>query len=93
MNYLNPPSEDQIESLRGLDQSCGSDTNKHDRAIVLIHACIGEGHNTKERILEVLRLIGWNLKHARIVLSKSTGNNPSLHRWRRDEAGVYHSHP
>lgn len=82
-----------LESLRNLDAACGEGTSKHDRAIVLIHGCIDAGCNTNERIFGMLRLLGWNMQHAQIVLSKSTGNNPALHRWHRDEAGIYRSHP
>jgi hypothetical protein len=85
-------NETLLADLRALDFACGKGTNKHDRVIVLIHACIDAGCNTKEAIQEALRLLGWNLQHARIILSSSTGNNPNLHRWQRDEAGVYRNH-
>ena len=81
-----------LADLRALDIACGQGANKHDRVIVLIHACIDAGCNTKGAIQEALGQLGWNLPHAMIVLSKSTGNNPSLYRWQRDEAGIYRNH-
>lgn len=94
MNTLDLQREDQalLDSLHALDRACGPYTKKHDRAIVLIHACIDAGQNTHGRIISIMHAIGWNLKHAQIILSKSAGSNPALHRWQRDEAGVYHNH-
>lgn len=90
----NLPGETEafLEGLRALDQACGPDISKPDRVIVLIHACIEGGFDTKERILEALQRMGCNMTHARIILSKARGSNPGLHRWQRDEAGTYRNH-
>ena len=82
-----------LEGLRALDQACGPDISKHDRVIVLIQACIEGGFDTKERILGALQRMDCHKTHAQIILSKSTGSNPSRHRWQRDEAGIYRNHP
>ena len=94
MNNQDLPGDDAdlLESLRTLQGIC-STCSKHEQAIVLIHACIDAGCNTKEGIFGMLRLLDWNMRHAGIILSNSTGNNPGLHHWRRDEAGIYLSHP
>lgn len=81
-----------IEGLRGLLAACGP-SNKHEQVIVLIHACIDSGRNTQGRILDALDRLGWNMRHARLMLEKSTGNAPSRHRWSRHADGVYRSHP
>lgn len=94
MDHDLPGQDDSLlESLRSLDAACGEGTSKHDRAVVLIHACIDSGCNTKEGIFGMLQRMGWNMRHAGIILAKSTGSNPSRHYWQRDEAGIYRSHP
>ena len=84
--------ETLLADLRALEIACGTGANKNERVIVLIHACIHAGCNTKGAIQQALGLLGWNVSHALIILSKSTGNNPTLYRWRRDEAGIYTNH-
>lgn len=85
-------TEALLADLRALDTACGEGTSKHDRVIVLIHACIDAGCDTKETIKETLGQLGWNIQHAMIILSKLRGDNPDLYRWQRDEAGVYRNH-
>ena len=89
---LQSETEAFLESLRALDQACGPDISKYDRVIVLIHACIEGGFDTKERILEVLQRMDCNMTHARIILSSGRGSNPRIHRWERDETGTYRIH-
>ena len=84
--------ETLLADLRALDIACGTGANKHERVIVLIHACIDAGCNTKVAIQQALGRLGWNVRHALIILSNSTGNNPDLYRWQRDEAGIYRNH-
>ena len=91
-NHDPHPDDAFVASLKTLQRACQY-ANKHDQAIVLIHACIDAGHNTHGRILGALHAIGWNLKHAAIVLTKSAGSNPAIYRWQRDEHGVYGNHP
>ena len=92
MVNLDPRPEDAfVESLRALQRACQY-CNKHDQAIVLISACIDAGYDTHGRILGALHALGWNLRHAAIVLIKSAGSNPAIHRWQRDDHGVYRNH-
>lgn len=66
---------------------CGS--NKNDRAIVLITACIGDGVNTEKAIIGTGYRCGLNPGHVAHILKQGTGINPEAHRWRRDEEGRY----
>jgi len=86
------PDDAFVASLRALQEACVY-CNKHDQAIVLIHACIDAGYDTHGRILGALHAIDWNPRHAAIVLTKSAGGNPAIHRWQRDEHGIYRNHP
>lgn len=81
------PAPDLFERLRVLDRS--SDPNKHDRAIILITALIGEGINMREQIIAVLTQLGFSRGHIAIVLAKASGSNPAVHRWQRDADGRY----
>lgn len=75
--------------LRALKASLPNGVNKHDRAIILISACIDEGVNTRSRIGKVLAHIGLDRAHVMIVLNGDTGSDPNRQRWSRDERGVY----
>lgn len=68
--------------LRELMQACKA--NKNDRMIVLIAACIDEGFDKWPRIEGAVKCLGFDEKHARIVLNKSIGVQ-----WTRDESGIY----
>jgi hypothetical protein len=75
------PRGEVLEGLRRLDYACGPSVSKHDRAIVLIHACIDQGANTRAQIMAHLTPLGFNKGHIAIVLSAGTGDDPSRHRW------------
>jgi len=81
-----------IESLRKLEQSLEPSVGKHERAIVLIHACILHEIDTGTAIISALQELGFNKRHVGIWLAKGTGNDPERHFWSRDEDGKYHSH-
>ena len=77
--------------LRELKRAC-SGADGHSRAIVLIHACIDNGINTRARIRGTMEKLGFNADHAVMTLNKATGNDPTRHHWHRNDAGVYVSH-
>lgn len=82
-----------FQGLRDLDGQCRSrGVNKHDRAIVLIIACIEEGLNTGPRIVGALRKLGFNPRHVGMHLREGTGGDPQRHRWQRVEDGRYFLH-
>lgn len=81
-----------FRELRALNGACKS-TNDHDRAIVLIHACIDNGINRRGRIRGVLARLDLNPAHAVITINAGTGDDPSRHRWYLDADGIYHNHP
>jgi hypothetical protein len=78
---------DPLSGLRRLIEACGS--NKHDQAITLITACLGDGVNTAPEIIAVGTALGLNPAHVAIILRKDAGSSPDRHRWRRDEQGTY----
>ncbi|KQU47396.1 hypothetical protein ASG67_14135 [Sphingomonas sp. Leaf339] len=81
------PGKALFDGLRKLMADVGP--NKHDQAITIIMACIGQGIDTLPRLRGVMNSLGFDPQHVGIVLSGGTGTNPALHRWRRDEKGVY----
>lgn len=68
-------------------KACGS--NKHDKALILIAACIGDGVNTKGSIIAAGKRAGLDSGHVAITLDRATGSIPTAHRWRRGADGVY----
>lgn len=75
--------------LRGLLASFGPETNKHERVLVLISACIVEGMDTFARIIGALVRLGFNRKHVALLLKEGTGNSAEQHRWRKGADGRY----
>lgn len=75
------------DPLRRLLDDCGS--NKNDRAIVLITACISDGVNTGPEIIASGVRLGLHAAHVALILNKDAGNSPGRHRWRRDDQGTY----
>jgi hypothetical protein len=65
----------------------------HDKAIVMIVACIDQGLNTGPRITGALERLGFNKRHIGIILKQETGNDPARHRWMRSAEGIYELHP
>jgi hypothetical protein len=60
---------------------------------MLINACISEGINTGPRILDALALLGFDRKHAGLLLKGGIQQMPEWPNWGRREDGVYHVPP
>ncbi|WP_066559743.1 hypothetical protein [Sphingobium sp. TKS] len=75
---------DLIGGLRAMLDRLGPEVNKHDRADILIKACIGEGVNTASRIFEIAARLGFSHGHVPIRLKHGIG----IH-WTVDAVGVY----
>ena len=92
------PAEPAIDSLfRGLRDLerhlTNAGVNKHDRAHVLINACITEGIDSGTRIIGVLAKLGFNKQHAGITLKAGLQREPEWPNWGRHEDGRYHAPP
>lgn len=79
-----------LDGLRGLQRDCGP--NRNDQAVALITACIEEGWSTRARIVGALKALGFDGRHAAIMLNDNAGSDPAGHRWQRDQTGVYRLH-
>ncbi|QGP77779.1 hypothetical protein [Sphingobium sp. CAP-1] len=77
---------DPMKRLRRLLDTHGSGGNKHEQATMLIEACIMEGLNTAPKIVGALRQLGFDPRHAAIVLK---GDTDYAHRWVKDANGIY----
>ncbi|WP_257540721.1 hypothetical protein [Sphingobium sp. CFD-1] len=77
---------DPMERLQRLLDGYGSEGNMHEKAIMLIEACIMEGLNTGPAIIGALKRLGFNPRHIAIVLK---GDTPFACRWRKDADGIY----
>jgi hypothetical protein len=77
-----------VVSLRTLVAASGK--NRHDQAINAVCAMIAEGVDTRWQIIAVLRNLGFNVRHANIVLDGGTKTAPLDVPWRLDaETGRY----
>ena len=74
-----------FRALRVLIKDCGSGTSQHDKAIVVITACIELGFTSGKRIIGALVTLGFDKAHAGIVLSQ--GLKVGL--WLRSEEFTY----
>lgn len=74
-----------FRALRVLIKACGSETSRHDKAIVVIKACIELGFTSGKRIIGALAKLDFDKAHAGIVLSQ--GLKAGL--WLRNEEFVY----
>jgi len=81
--------QDFLQGLRKLALACGPDSNQHDKAIVLINACIEAGINTGKLIVGTLVCVGFNPRHIGKLLKDFRGTDLSRHYWQRDQEGVY----
>ncbi len=79
-----------LDGLRDLQRDCGPNCN--DQAVALITACIEEGWNTRARIVGALKALGFDYRHAAIMLKDNAGPDPVRHRWQCGETGVYRLH-
>jgi hypothetical protein len=71
-----------------------SDLPYHELLIILIQLCIEAGANTEPSVIAAIATLGKYPKtQIAVVLKKSSGSNPKLHRWWVDGAGAYSLHP
>lgn len=78
--------------LRALDQALvDSKVKKHDRATMLINACISEGLISGRRITGALATLGFNRRHAGIQLEDGFRNEPEWPYWGRRDHGTYYA--
>jgi hypothetical protein len=69
---------------------CGPTMNKHDRAVVAITHCIGDGIHTKTDIIRVLVTYGFTGGHIDNMLNNRKGPYRNADFWRVDADGRYH---
>ncbi|WP_230279784.1 hypothetical protein [Croceicoccus sp. Ery15] len=89
---MNDVTPEFIAGLRALDAEVGSTSNKHDRAVVLIHACIAGGHNDGSTIVKTLTSLNFDPKHVGLTLSAGCGPSADRHHWEKLTDGSYRSH-
>lgn len=78
-------------SLKALDAKLAKDrVNKHDRAQVLINECIANGIVTGPSIVGVLVSLGFNGKHAGMMLQDGLRARPEGLNWGRSNDGNYY---
>jgi hypothetical protein len=85
-------SHELLDELRTLDAACTQEASKHSRVIVLISACIVSGIDTGPQIIAALGELGFNRRHAGIVLHSEAGSHRGAHRWQRTADGRYRLH-
>ena len=77
--------------LRALDRTLRErKVNKHDRATMLINACICEGFTAGRRITGALEKLGLDRQHAGISLIVGLQNEPEWPYWGRRDDGTYY---
>ena len=80
-----------FRDLRELDKRLmDSKVKKHDRATVLINACISAGFTSGRRITGALATLGFNRRHAGIQLKAGFRNEPEWPYWGRRDDGTYY---
>ncbi len=89
IKIVKPEPTDLIGGLRKMLDGFGPDINLHDRADIVIEACISQGILTRSEIIAVTDRLGFTRGHIPIRLDAGTGTNPNLHRWRLGAAGRY----
>ena len=77
---------DPVMRLQRLLEGYGSEGNMHEKAIMLIEACIMEGLNTGPAIIGALKRLGFNPRHVAIILR---GDAQYACRWLKDADGIY----
>lgn len=78
-----------IGGLRALLEGLPPGVNKHDRADVLIEACISDGVVMGSEIIALAAQLGFTPGHVNIRLKLGAGGNPDVYRWQRDKEGRY----
>ncbi|WP_037499242.1 hypothetical protein [Sphingomonas jaspsi] len=77
-----------LADIQQLLSECCPASNKHERATVAIEALIIAGVCTHSEIVGAMRAMGFDYRHANILLKTMTGK-ASHHRWTLDGAGTY----
>lgn len=90
MNLTYAETDRVYRHLREVKDSLGPKANMHDRAIVLIAACISNGCDTRHQIIKRLRVTGLSVNYVIGTLDDQTGDIAGLHLWRCDDGGRYH---
>lgn len=85
-------NEDVLSRLRELQASLTDSDNKHGQAVTLIRACLIEGINTGSAIIATLTELGYDAKHAGIMLNKHCGNDPKAYHWAKLTDDTYRAH-
>ncbi len=88
---MNGLHHSRLARLSGLRDDCAA-AHKHEQATVLISACIGEGIDTKAKIIRTLVLLGFKGSHAANLLKYGTGTCPTGNYWWLDKSGSYRVH-
>lgn len=81
-----------IDGMRSMLEGFGPDVNKHDRADVVIQACIAQGFFTRAQIIDIAKQLGLNPAHVAIRLKAGAGRNPDVYMWHHDDDGQYSLH-
>lgn len=84
------PDSPVYDHLLDLKRSLGPDCNRHDRAILLIAACIENKFDTRHKILKGTRVAGLSASNVIARLDDNTGEVVGIHLWRCDADGRYH---
>ncbi|GLI98891.1 hypothetical protein [Sphingobium sp. BS19] len=86
------PAPNPIDGMRSMLEGFGPDVNKHDRADVVIQACIAQSYVTRSQIIDIAKQLGLNPAHVAIRLKAGTGRNPDGYMWHHDDEGQYSLH-
>ncbi|MBB3858991.1 hypothetical protein GGQ88_000231 [Novosphingobium hassiacum] len=82
--------EQEMAALRKLEKDLVDDgLKRNDRAHALINACINEGIDSGPGIIAALISLGYNGKHAGIMLSTNIQREPVWPNWGRRDCGQY----
>lgn len=91
-NNQTAPSGPHDAELTALLESLEPSVGKHDRAIVMAHACIASGITKGPEIIATLSRLGFNAQHVGKLLHDLAGGDPARHEWERQGDGTYRSH-
>ena len=83
-------TEDVFNRLRELDgQLVEAGVKRNDRALTMINACIIHGINKGSDIVAALAGLGFNPRHAGIMLRRNIQREPVSPYWGRRDCGQY----
>jgi hypothetical protein len=87
-------SKDLLQRLQDLRTALSADgVNKNDQAAMLINALIEEGIDTGPRRVGALTELGFNQKHAGMMLRTGLKLKPKWPNWGRRKDGTYYLPP